>query len=146
MNLPHTPADILRYALIASSGGSLPSVNGVWPIYISNEPDLPDNCITIYDTAGKFQGRIQVTGEMVEYPGIQIRVRGIDHQTARTRALLIENILDTVFRRTLVTIGLNTYMVEAVTRTSQTIDAGKAVSQSKRHLFTLNAVLTLTMI
>ncbi len=146
MNLTHTPADILRYALIAASGGTIPSANGSWPIYVSSEPDSPDNCITIYDVAGKKQGRLQVNGRMVEFPGIQVRVRSYDHATGKTRAAVIENILDTIIRRTLVTISASNYIIHAFSRTSQTLDIGKVVNDSKRHLFTLNGMITVTQL
>lgn len=146
MNLQHSPSDILRYGLIAASGGTLPSAEGNWPIGVGIEPDMPDNCITVTDTSGKFQGRIMVTGRMVEFPGMQIRVRGANRDVAFTRATLIENILDTILKRTNVTIASSVYQIVSFTRSSQTLDLGKAVPQSQRHLFTLNGLMSLHQI
>lgn len=142
MNLTHDPADILRYTLIGASQGTLPTTNGSWPIYTSQEPNTPDNCITTYNTQGQLQGRIQKSGLYVEKPGIQIRIRATDHTTGHSKAKSIEAALDAVYDDN-VTISSNSYEVHAVHRTASIAYLGKDSPSSNRHLFTLNVTVTI---
>jgi hypothetical protein len=91
--LPHSPSQIIRQLLIDEG---LASDGGTWPAYAIQEPDKPDNCITIYDTAGMNQGRFSVDGEVQETYGIQIRVRSNDSQTSFVKARAIAIDLETV--------------------------------------------------
>ena len=74
--LLHSPADVLRYALIDLGVGTLPTDNGDWPIQVAAQSDTPDETLTIYDTLGIDDGRHMGDGERFEHHGIQIRVRG----------------------------------------------------------------------
>ena len=56
-SLAHLPEDIVRYLLIDLSVGTLPSDVDDWPIYATQEPDKPDNVITVYGTEGNKHGR-----------------------------------------------------------------------------------------
>ena len=143
MNLTHDPADIIRYLLISKSLGTEPIANGAWPIFTAIENDSPDNAITIYNTTGKVQGRLQGTGAYVEKPGIQIRVRGATHLLGYARGKSIESTLDTGVYQDTVTIGGSVYEVHAVSRSGNLIFAGRDSSSSKRFIFTLNVTSTI---
>lgn len=143
MNLTHDPADIIRYLLISKSLGTLPTARGDWPVFTAIEENAPDNAITTYNTTGKVQGRIQKTGEYVEKPGIQIRVRASTHQLGYAKGKTIESTLDTDVYQDQVTIGGSVYEVHAVSRSSNLIFAGRDSSSSKRFIFTLNLTATL---
>lgn len=143
MNLTHDPADIVRYLLIAIGHGTLPTASGSWPINVMNEPDTPDDCITVYNTTGKVQGRIQKTGEFVEKPGIQVRIRAANYSTGYTKGKQIETSLDTDVLQDTVTIGSSQYRVHALSRTANLVWLGKDVTSSKRQVFTLNYTVTL---
>lgn len=146
MNLSHDPADIIRYLLIDLGSGTLPTDNGAWPVYTANEPDLPDNCITTFNTTGSVQGRLQMNGLFVEKPGVQVRVRGISHQIGFAKGKTIEFKLDTEVYRDVVNIGANQYLVHAVTRSANLIFAGKDATSSKRFIFTLNLLVNLSQL
>jgi len=49
-------------------------------LWISYEPDAPDNCVTIYDTPS-FPPNNSLDGNVYYYSGIQVRVRNNDYTT-----------------------------------------------------------------
>lgn len=54
------------------------------PIYIGSEPTTPDECITLYNTAG---GENPSPKFLLDFPGLQIRARANDYVTAYTNIL-----------------------------------------------------------
>lgn len=142
-SLTHSPADVLRYLLVSLGGGTLPAASGSWPIHVSNEPTSPDSVITCYDTSGILNGRIQVTGEMVEHHGIQIRIRSATPAAGYTKANAIKILLDSSINRDSVNIDGSEYLVHAVTRQGGIANIGRNVPTSKLNIFTLNAIIAL---
>jgi len=140
--LDHSQADVVRWLLIAQSIGTDPSLSTAWPIYVANEPDTPDNLITVYDTAGIFEGRIQRTGEKVERRGIMIQVRGTSHPVTWAKMNALKLALDESVNKTLVDIGINQYIVYSISRQSGPISLGREPS-TNRFLFSINSVVTL---
>ena len=147
--LTHSPAQIIRELLVQLELGVLPSDGGSWPIYVSSIPDSPDNVITIIDTLGFSDGRIQTDGEAVEHPGFQVTVRAANHQTGWEKANDIRVVLsETVLHNTVsildnVGTGESIYTVHAVSKIGGIIALGKELPTSKRNLFTINAVVAL---
>lgn len=140
--LHHSPADIIRYILVAGSNGTMPSAGESWPINVSSEPDQPDNCITLYDTEGIDGGRTMNDGERQVHEGIQVKVRGTDHVVGFAKASLLASALDSI-RAKVLTIDSTTYIVHCVIRTGGVLSLGKEVTASKRSLFTINATVSL---
>jgi|WetSurMetagenome_2_1015567.scaffolds.fasta_scaffold586091_2 hypothetical protein len=143
--LAHSPADVVRWLMIDLSLGTDPAGTGTsdsWPIHASSEPDYPDNLITIYDTAGVQQGRIQNTGETVEHRGIMVQVRGTDHATAWGKMDAIKVALDESVHNSLVIVDSSQYTVYAVTKQSGPLSLGRE-QNTNRFLFTLNAIVAL---
>ena len=149
MSLTHSPADVLRYALINAGGGSLPSSGSSWPIGCWQENETPDNVITLYDTSGNLDGRFQTDGEMQEHPGIQIRVRSANPLDGNTKIRQLMEIVDKGIRLTTVMIenpigtAVSTYVIYAVTRIGTVLSIGKDTPQTKRSLFTVNMIISL---
>ena len=83
-SLSHTVSQVIRQLLIDNGLGS--NGGASWPVYSMQEPDSPDNAITVYDTAGVGRGRFQIDGEVQEVHGIQVRVRSKDGQTGWKKA------------------------------------------------------------
>lgn len=143
--LDHSPADIVRRLFVSLSLGTLPSssqAEGDWPIHAALEPDSPDSVITIYDTEGVTQGRIQIDGEIQEQHGIQVRIRARSHQAGYPKANDIVQAMDKTIYRNTVTIGSDTYLVHSVTRTGGILSLGKQVPLNKLNLFTINALVS----
>ena len=147
--LAHSPADVVRNLLVDLGLGTTPSDAGSWPVYAAQEPNTPDSVITIYDTAGRKNGRTQVDGEVQEHHGIQIRVRDANHQDGYAKARAIAVALDEqvaaqgVVVDDIVGTGQTTYVVWNVSRTTDVLSLGKETPTSKRNLFTINAVAAL---
>ena len=140
---------MLQWLLISLDQGTSPllSPQQAWPTFCSNEPSTPDDCITTYDTAGRDDGRIMVTGNRVEHPGVQVRVRSTDHPTGYAKARAICVVLDSGFYDQLVTLpNGNQYVVHAVYRSGNVIALGKDTPNSKRTLFTINATMDLLLV
>ena len=147
--LSHGVADIVRYLLIDNlSLGTLPSDAEDWPVYIAEEPDTPDSVITVYDTEGHKYGHHLVDGEIVEHPGVMIRVRAPNYNEGIAKARAIAVALDEDVELTTVTAddaegtGSETYLVYAATLRSGPLSLGKE-PKTQRNLFTVNATVAL---
>jgi len=140
----HSPADLVRYLLIAKGAGTLPSKFKDWPIQVSQEPSQPDNVITIYDTEGFRFGRIQLTGEHPEHKGIQVRLRSFDHPRGWKKIQAVANLLDMEVYQETVSVPAASgtepvlYVVQSLTRQSAILPIGRDAENSDRHLFTVN--------
>ena len=140
-SLTHSPADIVRYALIDASLGTLPSDSGSWPVYVNREPDSPDSCITVYDTTGVIAA-MGMDGTAHEHHGVQIRIRAARFETGFTKARALAIGLDSTIKLASITISSSVYLVWAITRVGDVLPIGREGS-SDRELFTINATATL---
>lgn len=146
--LQHSPADVVGKLLTDLGLGTDPEANVAWPLSVTGELTTPDECIEVYDTTGRLEGSLQVNGEMLVKPGIMIRVRAADHLSGYRKAnQLFEAIAKTVYHNEVILPNDEeddiTYLVEAITPTSDVLPLGKEVPSSKRDLFTINAVVAL---
>ena len=89
--LAHSPAAIVRQLLIDLAIGSEAAS---WPVYATSEPDEPDACLTVYDTAGRLQGRTHPDGEVQGLDGVMIRVRAADAESGWAKANAVAIALD----------------------------------------------------
>lgn len=145
-SLDHSPADVLRHLLINLSLGTLPTDEGAWPVYATQEPDSPDNCITCIDTAGVQDGRTMTDGMMHEHYGIQVRMRATTHAVGHAKASAIAVALDQDVAMDSVVIGSDVYNVHAVSRRSGPFSIGEESPTSKRRVFTLNVIAAITQL
>jgi hypothetical protein len=143
--LNHSPADIVSRLLIELGLGNTPNVldpaSIVWPVHVSQEPDRPDNVITVQDTAGRDRGRT-FDGERQELPGIQVRVRSKTHTVGWSKVDGIKTALDEVFREG-VSIGSYRYLIWSIRRTGPPLRLGKQKPENELDLFTVNALVNL---
>jgi hypothetical protein len=148
--LKHNPAQILVALLraLTPGTGTGTSPESPWAMFDSFEPSSPDNCITVYDTTGRMQGRIQSTGEVQGFQGIQLRIRATDSSLGYAKAQELQTLLDEEVSYNEVTVedstsgSTATYVVYAVTRTTDIIPLGTEPGTS-RYLYTINAVMSL---
>jgi hypothetical protein len=143
--LVHSPADILRHALINLGVGPLPPTTP-WPIFASSEPDVPDNCITVYDSLGNDDGRTMPNGTLQQHQGIQVRIRSLDHATGWTKSQQIRSILAEGIYYTGVLIGTTPYLIHSVNQIGNVLALGKEIPTSKRTIFVINAVISVRQI
>lgn len=139
--MDHSPADVVRWLIVALGAGTNPTSGAAWPVYCADEPDLPDNCITIYDRSAPGQGRRMFDGATVGPAGVQVRVRSTTHAVGWVKIQTIHDLLaarDSVYRR-FVLVGTTGYTVHALVNIDDPLALGKDVTNTKRRLFTMNA-------
>lgn len=142
--LLHSPADVVRQLLVdLGLGIDYADDRTDWALFASGEPDLPDNCITVYDTTGLDEGREMVSGERQEHHGLQIRVRSKTQAVGFAKARDISVALDEDVYQETVAVDGDSYLVWAVRRTGDPLFLGKDAPNSKRNLFTINATVSL---
>lgn len=142
--LDHSVADIVAQLLVDLGVAVSAGTNSVsqWEAHVNREVDKPDEAITVYDTEGRSDGRVMVTGALQSHPAIQVRVRARDHETAHARAKAIADKFDTVVYHNTVTLDSTQYCVQSISRTSSFSFAGTDAPTSKRVIFTINAYVT----
>lgn len=141
--LAHSPADVLRWCLINNDHGTDPNLYvDDWPITVSDEPDTPDNCITLFDTVDRTNGRFQTNGEVQGSHGIQIRLRSKNHATGYSKLDSIKEFLDKQLVQKTVTIDGVEYLLYSCYRTSGILSLGREMPQTNRRIFTLNVQLS----
>ena len=141
--LTHSPADIVRYLLVDVAQGTLPEDESAWPIFADSEPDEPDECITVYDTSGIVEGRAHKTGEVQEHYGIQVRLRCLTPESGYARMRTLMLVMDELIRLDHVSIVNSEYLVTAISRKGGILSLGEETPNSKRYVFTLNAIVSL---
>jgi len=152
-DLSHLPSEIIRRLLITLNQGTLPTDNLASPIFIENDPDSPDNIVSVFTTASVLQGRDQNSGEMNEFFGFQIMIRNADPLNGWEKAKNILDTIDSVVNQDIVSVADTTgtatssYLVHSITRTSGILSLGKEGTtggRTDRNLFTINAIASIT--
>lgn len=158
--LLNSQAEITQAVLAALQLGTYPpdgslACNTDWPIYFSNEPSEPDNCITVYDSVNQYDGRSMKDGELWIHWGVLIRIRSQTHATGYQKSLQIIQALSQRIGGNAGNLGVycqsnytgigpgNYYLVDCFTKIRGPLVLGKDAPRSKRSLFTVNAFLVL---
>jgi hypothetical protein len=139
-----SPAQVIRKLLIAASLAPN-SQTAAWSPFVSFLPDVPDTAIAVYDTGGVLQGRIMRSGEKIEKPGIQVRLRSSDYPGAFSKAETIRDAIDALTPGTVVEMAPGeSWSIQNISRTSPILTTGiEEVGDRKRHNLTINAILTM---
>lgn len=143
--LTKSPAKVMQKLLSDLSLASTVESGDSYPCYFSNQPDSPDKCFTTYNTDGRVQGRSMVTGEPLEVHGIQIRLRDTDVEIGDSKMNLVSQTLSQVARQE-VDIGSATFLVHAITQQGNLICIGFDAPTTRRTIWTLNLLMTVTQI
>lgn len=138
-----SPAIILHQVLLDLSLGT--NDPALWPVFVSFLPELPDQAICMYDTAGTLDGRLMSTGERIDHFGIMIRVRSQLYPVAWEKVNEIALALDSVKRLSVAVSSEEFYVLHNVSRSGSIMSLGVEDEGSRRRYdFTLNAVVTIT--
>lgn len=144
--LANSPADVIGQMMIDMSLGTDSDDNGEWPIFVNSEPSTPDNCITVYDTAGIDNGSDMILGRLMQYHGFQVRVRAKTHRAGWLKADEIRaNLAESVYQRA-VAVEDHDYLVQCIGGIGTVLILGREVGVSKRSLFTVNATATMNQV
>lgn len=139
-----SPAEIIRQLLVDLELVQ-DSQDATWSAFVGFLPDSPDCAVCVYDTEGRPDGRIMGSGEQIEHPGIQIRIRGPVYRTVWDK---VKEIADALSANSGVTVAFESedaYLVHNISRTGGIMTLGVEVQGSRRnHNFAINAVVTLS--
>ena len=148
----NTPADLIRQALVDNATFTLPSAASAWPLYVDQFPDLPGqvddhqiNAACVYDTGGTSDGRLMGTGQHIQHPGWQLRVRGRVHRDVYNKIKRAKEYLETV-RRLTVEMPPFLYTIEAISLRGNILSLGRELGAKGRVEFTINGTITFTPI
>jgi len=135
-----SPADIVTRVFHSLKLGTDPGENGQWPIFVNVEPNEPDDVITVQDTEGAMEGRLQFPGTISEKPGIQIRIRSRNPNPSKPYQ--IRDAMDQTIRNNTVKVSGINYKLVSVSRQSNVISIGRD-GNNGLFLFVINAQVTL---
>lgn len=138
-----TPPSVIIRQILINEG--LLSTSGDWTVYNAFLPDKPQKSACIYDEDGKQDGRLMATGERIDHPAVQVRVRCQAYMEGWEKANLIAEKLDQINRLEIAVPDDGTYLLQSVSRTGTVISAGmETIGDERRFNFTVNANLTIT--
>lgn len=145
--LTHSPADVVAQVLmdlgLANGMGPDGKPEGAWPVTVDTELNLPDDAVTVTNTEGVLNGRIQITGERPEHFGFQIKVRSSRPTTGWNKVNALAVALDQEMSYVTVMVDSSTYMVGAVTRMGGVLAVGRELASTKRFIYTINAIVVI---
>lgn len=124
--------------------GSQISDNDDWPIFDTSMPNAPDDCIVVSDTDPMLDGRTQVDGETQEHFGFQVKIRTKSPVLGYRKLAAISAAFDDPEQvlRLPVDVGINHYLVQAISRRTGIIKMGKE-AVSARHLWAINCTASI---
>lgn len=93
-----------------------------WGLFVSNEPEKPGNCITVYDTGGGEEDTDELD---ISSPTFQVRIRCVNYAEGYERHRAIKRML----RQPLLSAGERMYLGFMVTSDI----AGMGMSEDKKH-------------
>lgn len=134
-------ANIIRAMLIIEGKAFEAGKNIDWSIFVSSEPDEPDNCLTIYNNRGTLQGRIHETGETVQHYGFQTKIRGKTDAVASAKGRQLMGVYDGILRY-LITVDGQALRIQSITIRSPLLPMGQE-SKNRRQLYVFNAIATI---
>lgn len=140
----HSPAMILRAGLVLLGKGSLPTDQLVWPLYVGQMPDKPDEIAAIFDTTGKLDGRTHVDGVVHSHPGVMIRIRSNIYTNGYAKANQLRMALEQI-NHLVVPIESASYTILVVSGIGDTLSLGKSEEINKRDLFSINAQMAIDL-
>lgn len=134
------PTIVISNLLVANGHGIFAALGEAWGIFISEQPEIPDNCITVYDNTGANLGK-GTNSEAYIRPGIQIRVRSKTYSEGTAKLSRMNAFFDTVFRSPIYKDEAIIGYLQNVSRLQDYLPLGR--DQLRRYMFSCNYVLTL---
>ena len=143
----YTTAQIITKYLIGEGIIESPTKLAIWPGYISHLPGgkSVQQAVALSDTQGVNNGRIMKTGEVIEHPGLQIRVRSRDFETSFKKATEAADKLSTTIRETVTMNDGSKYLINNVSRFSSILPMG-VEPETRLFLCSVNFTATITEI
>lgn len=137
--LHHSPAVIIQELLIYLQLGTAPEDEENWPVFSVNEPDKPDDCITVFDSDELFHARVHTDGRRHAHEGFQVLLRSADFDQGFRKASQIATTLDEGQYQNTVTVEETRYFIHATSRSSAVLSLGRRPGVDERYRFSINA-------
>lgn len=137
----HSPADILTARIEALPVAIVGTALG-WPVTVNRMPEDGDKRIAISDTQPVPDGRL-MAGEVIEHPGVQVRVRATIDRVAYHMATKLALAIDEIKRIAVMMPDGRTYRIDNASRKGGIIRLGPEPGTNRYH-YTVNAALTIT--
>lgn len=149
MTLPHQPSRVLLQYLLDQGVVVAHSTYASWQGFYNHLP--PENgtivhidAVVVSDEAGIQEGRYHRTGEVVEFPGFQVRVRSKLEDDGWLKARAISSVMDAALREEVTVSGTN-YLIQAINRSTQVIPLGRD-PETQRFNHTVNGMITVNQL
>lgn len=128
------PADIVADLLVTAGVGAKGSQSS-WGIFIGIEPVTPKAAITVYNTGG----RMANPAWRVDYPSVQVRIRGVQngYTASRAKAQAVKDALLGIASQTL---GSGDRLISIALR-GDIIDLGMDPNNQPLHTVNLDLIL-----
>ena len=139
--LNDSPAAVLAQIFIDKGWATDPTSNLAWPVSVDSELATPDSMMTLTDTEGTINGRVQVSGQASELFGVQLKIRAADPQAGHLQANAMAVNLDQNLYHVRTTLGVNQYFVGSATRKGSPLALGREGTATKRYLYTINMIV-----
>lgn len=138
----HLVGEIIQHLFIGYGLGVDPDIlpRGSWPVYSTTLPTHPDNLIVVRGTTGRSHGRTMVDGETLNHYGFQVMIRAVDDRIGNRKAEDIRYKMQVAMYQNVITIGASRYLIPCISNIGQVLCLGFDHPNSKRSLFSLNAV------
>ena len=122
--------------------------SSVWPCFIGFMPDdsnsTPKERLCLYDTGGITRSKLS-NGVVVQYPSIQIMIKGAGYLETHQKLVTIRNKIDS-YKYDYVKLGDNYYAILNAKRSSPILPLGKDMGTKRLFVFTLNYNISLAIV
>lgn len=150
--ITHPVDQVVRQMLVDLSQGSAPNTQADWPVYASQQPDIPDNLIIVRVIGGRLHGRSHPSGATRLHYGVEVAVRAsrasstgtAGHTSAWEKIGLVCKALDESVLNRIVTVETTVYTVHAMTRVGDISKIGPDQTTRERYLFAVPYNLSIT--
>lgn len=147
----HGPDEVIGRLLVVRGLGTDPAWWGTntvadradaahdWPVFVGQEPEAPDEVLTVYETTPQVDAKTMPDGQLVVHWGLTVRVRGRTKPAAQVKAAEIARDLNEGVYDTHLTLDGVRYAVQSVR--ASVVDLKKQqVGSSQRWLRNVNCL------
>ena len=144
-----SPALILSEYIINTLGlMTNPTASGLWPLYTSYLPDSDDvesNAGAIIGKEGFLDGRLMKTGEVINHPGLQLKIRSLTNEIGYVKIESIGLGLDQVAGNNIIIDG-STFEILNIKKVTDIISLGLEEGTNRKYISTIDFLMTLKKI
>lgn len=145
--MSHPSSEILiKYLIDETELFTLSTRGSTWPIF---QNVLPGNkniqsAGVIFDTGGILDGRLMSTGETIDHPGIQVRVRSKDPSSGYNKLKDVCDKFASIHNASVEMADGTEYVINSITRISTILPIG-IDPETKLFEFTVNFIVSITL-